>query len=71
MVETHTCSDNIEAAKCVNLPGHYECECPTGYQEENRVCVDIDECKNQNFTCPPDASCKNVDGSYACQCSGS
>ena len=63
-----TCSQNNETAKCINLPGDYKCECPEGYKQENRVCVDIDECQTQNHECLGTAKCKNLDGSHTCQC---
>ena len=31
--------------------------------------VDVDECKNKSNDCHAKATCKNVDGSYKCQCS--
>ena len=29
---------------------------------------DIDECSEENFTCHPNATCINTQGSYNCQC---
>jgi hypothetical protein len=29
---------------------------------------DIDECSEGNFTCHPNATCMNTQGSYNCQC---
>ena len=45
--------------------------CPGGYRDERMDgtrCVDIDECKAGGASCVEHASCKNLPGSYACQC---
>ena len=68
MNATNTCLTSVEFATCVNLPGDYKCQCPTGYKDENRTCVDIDECQNQSTVCPEAAQCINSAGNYTCQC---
>ena len=64
---SNKCSMNVNTATCVNLPGEYRCECPTGYRVANRACVDIDECQDQTI-CPATAQCMNSPGTYTCQC---
>ena len=40
---THRCSGGQE---CVNRPGDYLCQCPTGYRlNSQRQCEDINECQ--------------------------
>ena len=62
-----SCSENVDA-QCINLPGDFKCKCPNGYKQQNRTCVDIDECQTQNHKCLGIATCKNLDGSHICQC---
>ncbi|XP_059169369.1 cubilin-like [Physella acuta] len=60
-----TCTD-LTAAQQGNNPVGYECgPCPTGYQDIEDICVDIDECED-NSTC--DHTCVNTEGSYTCSC---
>lgn len=53
-----------------NLGLHHqrkECECPTGFTAHNELCIDIDECRDQNLNeCSHD--CQNTYGSYYCSC---
>ena len=65
-METDTCSTNVETAVCINLLGDYKCVCPVGYEEENRSCVDIDEC--QEKVCFGTSVCNNFAGGHICQC---
>lgn len=55
---------------CINTPGSYRCECPTGYRMLGSQCIDIDECrKSHAHLCPHDTSiCENTAGSYFCRC---
>ncbi|KAG5677774.1 hypothetical protein PVAND_007505 [Polypedilum vanderplanki] len=60
----HSCQQ-----ECVNTIGSYRCDCYAGYRmNENEQCVDIDECRYGNFTCPRAANCINTTGSYKCVC---
>lgn len=61
--------------KCFNTWGSYQCTCNTGYTlaEDNRTCVDIDECemwennKQANkYLCL--GTCLNIPGSFECRC---
>ncbi|CAH8449683.1 unnamed protein product [Heterobilharzia americana] len=63
--------------QCVNMIGSYRCECASGYKngENEKVCVDIDECaanlysNNNNYISPcPYSLCINQPGSFRCQC---
>uniref|UniRef100_UPI00358E1191 fibulin-5-like isoform X2 n=1 Tax=Myxine glutinosa TaxID=7769 RepID=UPI00358E1191 len=50
--------------ECVNAVGSYTCQCPSGFRNYDRHCVDINEC---HFGyCSHD--CVNTPGSYYCQC---
>ncbi|KAL3878455.1 hypothetical protein ACJMK2_030804 [Sinanodonta woodiana] len=54
---------------CVSYPdGSYQCECSKGYVlgADKRRCVDLDECKFENWNC--EHYCVNVIGSYFCKC---
>ncbi|VDK72406.1 unnamed protein product, partial [Cylicostephanus goldi] len=35
---------------------------------DNANCVDINECDNNQHNCDPDATCKNLEGGYICEC---
>ncbi|KAI8737995.1 multiple epidermal growth factor domains protein 6, partial [Biomphalaria glabrata] len=50
---------------CMNTPGSYYCQCPSGYKLFNNTCIDIDECVENK---PCDQICTNVPGSYRCSC---
>ncbi|KAI4888551.1 hypothetical protein NFI96_001561 [Prochilodus magdalenae] len=54
--------------KCVNMIGHYQCSCNTGYKStvDRLSCVDIDECTILNGGC--ETTCTNSEGSYECSC---
>jgi len=60
-------SDDCHApASCVNLPGSFDCQCPTGYVYDLGQCVDIDECQQQNGGCDPVSRCTNEPGGRSC-----
>lgn len=55
--------------ECVNTIGSYKCECFPGFRFNSfDQCIDIDECKMENFRCPSAAQCFNTAGSYKCIC---
>ena len=35
---------------------------------ETNTCADIDECSRAIASCPPNAACVNIAGSYQCTC---
>ncbi|CAH3017812.1 unnamed protein product [Porites evermanni] len=69
-----------EADKCENrVPGYQCAACPDGYrgnapsgvglddaQNSKQDCQEIDECKEGNSTCDPNAQCTNTNGSFLC-----
>lgn len=55
---------------CINVFGSYRCTCRTGFKlhENNRTCVDLNECemfKDQKLCI---GECTNTPGSYSCRC---
>ncbi|KAI8767433.1 mucin-like protein, partial [Biomphalaria glabrata] len=60
-----TCTD-LTAAQQGNATEGYICgPCPTGFNNVNKLCIDIDECSNISLC---DHICINTEGSYKCQC---
>jgi len=51
---------------CINFPGGYLCQCPSGFELGESVgeCIDIDECSMGACI----GSCHNYDGGYLCLC---
>ncbi|XP_015667560.1 fibulin-7-like [Protobothrops mucrosquamatus] len=54
--------------ECVNLPGSYQCTCPSGYrfQAEQNICSDVDECAANQDNCSRGQTCVNVFGGFRC-----
>ncbi|KAK6971066.1 latent-transforming growth factor beta-binding protein 4, partial [Biomphalaria glabrata] len=56
---------------CFNSLGSYKCECPAGYNIDNMICKDVNECSDPtvNITCDLSLEvCRNNIGSYSCDC---
>ncbi|XP_062854783.1 hemicentin-1 [Trichomycterus rosablanca] len=75
----HRCFDINECLKsvcpvhqpCRNTDGGYQCvdACSAGMiQDEDGLCVDIDECKNGSHMCRYSQTCQNFVGGYVCLC---
>ena len=61
------CACDIDNTELCN-PNNGTCTCRSGWQGGN-CSVDVDECSDKDmYTCPAHSSCKNVEGSYRCQC---
>uniref|UniRef100_A0A2C9MA52 Cubilin n=1 Tax=Biomphalaria glabrata TaxID=6526 RepID=A0A2C9MA52_BIOGL len=59
------CTD-LTAAQQGNATEGYICgPCPTGFNNVNKLCIDINECSNTSLC---DHICINTEGSYKCQC---
>ncbi|CAL1526008.1 unnamed protein product [Lymnaea stagnalis] len=64
---TETCRCNkTNTEYCENIKG--ECLCKLGWK--GYTCIDdVSECLGiNNFLCPPDSDCRNIDGNYTCIC---
>jgi len=59
-----------ECRKTCNLCGQEEPKCFAGYKfnKKRQKCTDINECKKGLAKCGENAVCKNLDGSYTCEC---
>nr|GMD97699.1 wall-associated receptor kinase 5-like [Ipomoea batatas] len=70
-VKKSICGHNAYCANSTRGEG-YLCRCSQGYQGNPylpRGCQDIDECEIQKEnTCPKNADCVNIPGSYYCRC---
>lgn len=56
--------------RCVNTAGSYICQrpitCPPGYQINNGICKDINECVQGTHNCGLGFECVNTEGSFRC-----
>lgn len=59
------CPDNEQ---CVSS-STFDCQCEVGFgRNETGLCVDTDECLNNENNCHKNADCLNMEGSYKCSC---
>uniref|UniRef100_A0AAV2JZQ6 Epidermal growth factor-like protein 6 n=1 Tax=Knipowitschia caucasica TaxID=637954 RepID=A0AAV2JZQ6_KNICA len=68
---SRTCSLAHCQYGCEEVQGEIRCLCPsTGLQlgQDERTCVDVDECVTGNNLCPYNRQCVNTFGSYFCKC---
>uniref|UniRef100_A0A3B3ZNC6 Uncharacterized protein n=1 Tax=Periophthalmus magnuspinnatus TaxID=409849 RepID=A0A3B3ZNC6_9GOBI len=66
-----TCSLAYCQYGCEEVHGEIRCLCPsTGLQlgQDERTCVDVDECVTGKNLCPYNRQCVNTFGSYFCKC---
>lgn len=63
----HACQLN---ERCMNTAGSYVCQrpitCPPGYQINNDICEDINECAQRSHNCGDGFDCVNTEGSFRC-----
>uniref|UniRef100_A0A3B5B6M5 Fibulin-2-like n=1 Tax=Stegastes partitus TaxID=144197 RepID=A0A3B5B6M5_9TELE len=56
--------------RCMNTAGSYVCQrlitCPPGYQINNDLCEDINECVQGSHNCGAGFQCVNTEGSFRC-----
>uniref|UniRef100_A0A3Q1EXY5 Fibulin 2 n=1 Tax=Acanthochromis polyacanthus TaxID=80966 RepID=A0A3Q1EXY5_9TELE len=56
--------------RCMNTAGNYVCQrlitCPPGYQINNDLCEDINECVLGSHNCGVGFQCVNTEGSFRC-----
>uniref|UniRef100_A0A3B4ZWE1 EGF like domain multiple 6 n=1 Tax=Stegastes partitus TaxID=144197 RepID=A0A3B4ZWE1_9TELE len=68
---SRTCSLAHCQYGCEEVQGEIRCLCPSaGLQlgQDERTCVDIDECVTGKSLCPYNRQCVNTFGSYYCKC---
>ncbi|XP_072300676.1 epidermal growth factor-like protein 6 isoform X2 [Eucyclogobius newberryi] len=68
---SRTCSLAHCQYGCEEVQGEIRCLCPsTGLQlgQDERTCVDVDECVTGKNLCPYNRQCVNTFGSYFCKC---
>ncbi|XP_065192565.1 uncharacterized protein LOC135823645 [Sycon ciliatum] len=44
------------------------CRCEEGFDGNQEICIDRDECVRQEHNCDPNAACTNTPGSFVCSC---
>ncbi|XP_018584495.2 EGF-containing fibulin-like extracellular matrix protein 2 [Scleropages formosus] len=66
-VDIDECQYRYCQHRCVNVPGSFSCKCEAGFQvaENNRSCVDVNECE---MGAPCQQRCYNTYGSFMCRC---
>ncbi|XP_057313955.1 uncharacterized protein LOC130655241 isoform X2 [Hydractinia symbiolongicarpus] len=62
---TRGCSVNSYCSKN-RLNGTSQCVCEDGYTGDGEICMDVNECENNNGGCAQ--QCVNIEGSFYCQC---
>ncbi|XP_075161744.1 uncharacterized protein LOC142234478 isoform X2 [Haematobia irritans] len=77
-VDVDECAEGTSGCQmCVNTEGSFECTCPAGYDlaEDERTCVDIDECsivaEEEEYGAAYKICshyCENTQGSFRCYC---
>ncbi|WAQ96807.1 AGRE1-like protein [Mya arenaria] len=55
-----------QRSDCVMKGNTFECICKFGFEMENSLCQDVNECNNN--VCMVDSTCNNTVGSYECVC---
>ncbi|XP_072224031.1 fibulin-2-like isoform X2 [Leuresthes tenuis] len=67
-LSAHACQFN---ERCMNTEGSYVCQrlitCPPGYQINNDICEDINECEQRTHNCEVGFDCVNIEGSFRCR----
>ncbi|NXQ87783.1 NID2 protein, partial [Nyctibius grandis] len=63
---THACEAPARCQPGVGMG--YTCECAAGYRGDGRGCREVDECAEGLSQCGPFTVCRNVPGSYRCEC---
>ncbi|XP_078615239.1 uncharacterized protein LOC144884129 isoform X2 [Branchiostoma floridae x Branchiostoma japonicum] len=62
----HVKKDISKTCNGTRSEGH--CRCNPGFLGNGEHCADINECSAELTDCLPNASCRNTEGSYRCEC---